>query len=152
MKLTYIIIITLFFKISSKEIRFPFKRHYNQKISEIPSQELMKKLHDSNMEIFIEIGSNSQKIPFYLRLDQYSFFTSCSEANIDKNLIKFMEKESTTLEKDSKEYLMLAALLGDNESIGSIGEYYIDSNPSLAIAYFNIGTKNYKILCYLFIY
>ena len=104
MKLTYIIIITLFFKISSKEIRFPFKRHYNQKISEIPSQELMKKLHDSNMEIVIEIGSNSLKIPFYLRLDQYSFFTSCSEANIDKNLIKFMEKESTTLEKDSKEY------------------------------------------------
>ena len=48
----------------------------------------MKKLHDSNMEIFIEIGSNSQKIPFYLRLDEYSFFTSCSEANIDKNLIK----------------------------------------------------------------
>lgn len=48
--------------------------------------------------------------------------------------------------EDSKEYLMLAALLGDNESIGSIGEYYIDSNPSLAIAYFNIGTKNDDIL------
>ena len=44
------------------------------------------------------------------------------------------------------EYYRLAALLEDNESIGHIGEYYLNNNISLALAYFNIGVEKEDIL------
>jgi hypothetical protein len=81
---------------SKEELRIPFKRHYNEDLSSLSPKEIIPKIYHSNMEIILEIGSNNQKVPFYIRLDQYGFFTSGSEANINKYLNKFNEKESNT--------------------------------------------------------
>ena len=91
-----IFIFLLIITFSKQELRIPFKRHYNEDLSLINPKEFIPKIHQSNIEVILELGSNNQKIPFYLRFDQYSFFTSGNEAQIDKNLIKFNEKLSSS--------------------------------------------------------
>ena len=76
---------------SKEELRIPFKRHYNEDLSSLSPKEIIPKIYHSNMEIILEIGSNNQKVPFYIRLDQYGFFTSGNETNINKYLNKFNE-------------------------------------------------------------
>ena len=92
----HIFIFLLIITFSKQELRIPFKRHYNEDLSLINPKEFIPKIHQSNIEVILELGSNNQKIPFYLRFDQYSFFTSGNEAQIDKNLIKFNEKLSSS--------------------------------------------------------
>ena len=94
-KIFFTIILFLITK-SKEELRIPFKRHYNEDLSSLSPKDIIPKLYHLNMEIILEIGSNNQKVPFYIRLDQYGFFTSGSEANINKYLNKFNEKASNT--------------------------------------------------------
>ena len=88
---------------SKEELRIPFKRHYNEDLSSLSPKEIIPKIYHSNMEIILEIGSNNQKVPFYIRLDQYCFFAFGSEANINKYLNKFNEKDSNTYNNISDE-------------------------------------------------
>ena len=96
MKKIFFTILIFFFSKTKQEIRIPFKRHYNEDLTTISPKDIIPKIYHSNMEVILEIGSNNQKIPFYIRLDHYSFFTSGSEAEINENLNKFNEKDSNS--------------------------------------------------------
>ena len=122
-----------------KYLKFPFQRNLTLKDSMTPKQFFETSLYN---QIYIDliVGSNKQKIPFYLYLQQYPLALQSSNA-------KSGEVKGIYDETKSKTYKAIKEEEFENEDLVkgmlSTDDFYFDSNPSNI--HFFLSIENYPL-------
>ena len=123
-----------------KYLKFPFQRNLTLKDSMTPKQFFETSLYN---QIYIDliVGSNKQKIPFYLYLQQYPLVLQSSNAKSGEVKGIYDETKSKTYKEIKEENDFKNEDL--EKGMLSTDDFYFDSNPSNI--HFFLSIENYPL-------
>ena len=122
-----------------KYLKFPFQRNLTLKDSMTPKQFFEISLYN---QIYIDliVGSNKQKIPFYLYLQQYPLVLQSSNAKSGEVKGIYDETKSKTYKEIKEEEFENEDLV---KGMLSTDDFYFDSDPSNI--HFFVSIENYGL-------